>query len=377
MRWLPGVRFWLALSVGGVVGLVAYFWPASPHTVVRCDHICWHLAFSPDSTQLAVLDREAGLNQQGQILVWDVATGKLLHQFDYGIRLYPSKVRFAPDGRSLGLIDAGSVTKWDLKTDRRVAHYEHANWLHDPDQYYGREILFSAAGDWLAHDVSEGRVYDVETGRIVSDYGERWPDRNLSAHDGHVAVFVKGKVKTFDVLTGAEVGMFSPAMKPGIARRALTFSPDGTHRVYYDGWWIVSNGVTGWRRDSRNAFDGMVDGCFSGDNRYLAVSVVDSSLMAGLRARLFDTRRRTHVFNTVTGAEVCQPMPGGCLSCFAPDGKTLAVACTDNVIALWDWPPSSRWPRVIALAAPTMILSCGVGLWWSHRSRRGAGRLIR
>src|SRR5262249_12841277 len=153
-------------------------------------------------------------------------------------------------------VDAGAVTRWDLDAGRLVARYDHATWSHDPDHYHGREILFSPAGRWLAHDVYEGRVYDVETGRVVSNYAERWPDRNYAAHGGRVAAGVRGEVKTFDALTGGEVGTFPATVGPGrMSRTAFTFSPDGTHALYFTDRWVVVDAATARQLGLGNAFD--------------------------------------------------------------------------------------------------------------------------
>ena len=111
------------------------------------------------------------------------------------------------------------------------------------------------------------------------------------------------------------------------------------------------------------------DCCLSGDNRLLAVHLPQPTRfsLAKLQMILLYTLRWVRVFDTATGAEVCKPIREGCLCCFAPDGKTLAVADRYKGIALWDWPPPSRWPLMLALAAPTMMLSYGMGFWWSRR----------
>lgn len=377
MASLRYLRLLVALMLGVAVAIAVHHWPASPRAVMQYDQICWHMAFSRDSTKLAALDREAGLNTRGQIFVWDLATGNLLHRLDNGKTLYASKVVFAPDGQSLGVVDAGTVTKWDLNTGRKVAHYDHASWSHDPEQYYGREILFSPTGRWLAHDVYAGRIYDVETGQVVLDYAERWPDRNLSAQGGRVTALVGGEIKTFDVLTCAEIGTFPATGKRGpMARSAFTCSPDGTCGVYFTDQWVVHNAVTGGQCGWGSDLDNMVDCCLSADNRFLAVSLAKPrSTVDGLLMRLLGTRRCVHVFDTATGAQVRQPIRGGCLCCFAPDGKTLAIASTDKSIALWDWPPPPRWPLTLALAVPTMLLSYGLGRWWSRRVL-GGGRVL-
>src|SRR5436309_1543240 len=140
MKSLPGLRTWITLALGAAVAVVAYHWPPASRASLQAEYLCWHLAFSPDGTQLALLDREAGLDAVGQILVWDVTTGALRHLLPNGKKRYPSQVAFAPDGKALGVVDAGAVTQWDLTTGQLVAHHDHATWSHDPDRYPGREI---------------------------------------------------------------------------------------------------------------------------------------------------------------------------------------------------------------------------------------------
>jgi WD40 repeat protein len=371
------LRLWIALALGVAVGFAAYHWPASPRAAMQAEHICWDFVFSHDSTKLALLDREAGLNARGQVLVWDVATGDLLQRLDNGRSVFASKVVFAPDDQTLGIMGAGVVTKWDLDTGLMVGHHDHAAWSHDPDHHHGREILFSPEGRWLAHDAHEGRVYEVETGRIVKDYQARWPDRSRSAQGGSVAALVNGEIKTFDVLTGAEVGVFPTTIQRAtMAGSAFTFSADGSQGVFFDkDRWVVHNGAVGRRCALATNADPVLDCCWSADQRLLAVSLaLPSSGNIWDLLRMGPPRRRVQVFDTTTGAEVCRPIRNGMKSRFAPDGKTLAVTDGGNGIALWDWPPPSRWPPALALAAATIMLSYGIG-WW--RSRRRNARLAR
>jgi WD40 repeat protein len=369
-------RVWIALSLGLAAALVAYNWPSSPRATVACADGCLHFAFSGDSTKLALLDRASHWDPAGQILVVDVATGHVLRRVDLGQNVYPNKVAFAPDG-SVGILGAaGVVTKWDPNTGHMITTYDHAGWSHDPQRFTGREILFSATGRWLLHDVHDGRVHDVETGRIVHDYRERLPDRNLGVHGGCVAALVNDEVKTFDVRTGAEIGRFATA-KPRVqmARTGFTFSGDGTHGIYFGDTdqWVMHNALDG--RECRLGIraGAMVnDWCLSADNRYAAVSSAgaDSNTFAAWPQRLFRSRWSVRVFDTTTGEEAGQPIRDGFTSCFAPDGSTLAVAGKDNRLTLWDWPPPPRWPLMLTLAAATVMLSYGVGFWWSRRRRR-------
>jgi WD40 repeat protein len=375
---LTALRVCITLLPAAFVALAAYHWPASRRATLPYDRICWHLAFSGDGTKLAVLDRDAGLNASGQVLVWNASSGDLLQRFDYGSRVFPSRVVFAPDGQTLGLVDAGSMIRWDLGTGRKIAEHDHSKWSHDPNHYGGREILFSPAGRWLWHDVYEGRVYDVETGDVVRDYDERWPDRNREAHGGYVAALVDGKVKTFDVLSGAEVGTFPIAAKPGMmARTALTFGADGTHGVYFgnSGQWTVGNGVTGRQALLKiDAGANLHDCSLSSDHHFVAVSWSNppANALAALQAWMLDRPLRTNCYDTATGAEIGRPIRGGLMCRFAPDGRTLAVVEEGQRIALLDWPPPSRWARVIFPTAIAATLSLGIGALGTRRRTLGA-----
>jgi WD40 repeat protein len=368
-------RCMFALALGGIVAAVAYYWPAAPRLVLRHEHMCWDFAFSRDSRMLAVLDHPPGLDTAGQVLVWDVATGTQLHRLDFGIRTHASAVVFAPDGKSLGVLDAGRVMKWDLSTGRLIADYD-GDWSHDPD--HGRELLFGADGRWLLHGTHEGRIFDVATGAIVHDYGGRFPDRSRHAQGGCIAACVNGEVKTFDAITGAEVATFTTAGPRGpMARTSFTCSADGTHGVYFArNENVVHNASTGqecvWGRGDA----AYADAHLSPDNRFLAVAISNSrsGVLGEVPALVVGARWSLHVIDTTTGAEVCRPIPHGVMASFAPDGKTLAVSDRDRNVTLWDWPPLSRWPFVLALTLPTILLSYLIAGWrWRGGQRSGSG----
>jgi WD40 repeat protein len=376
MKSLRHPRVLIALSLGLAAALVAYHWPISPRASVACEHRGWHFAFSRDSTKLAVLDRGPGLNPVAQILVLEAATGRLLRRVDIGRDTYPNKVAFAPDDKTIGILDAGVITKWDPNTGRLIARHDRAEWSHDPDRYARREILFSATGGWLLHDVHAGRVYDVVTGAIVQDYHDRFPDRNLGVHGGCVAALVENEVKTFDVLTSAELGRFPMACPRGpMARTAFIFSAEGMHGVYFSDQWVVHNALDG--RECRlniSSGAGWHDVHFA-DNRYVAmsISVVDSNTFGAWSQLLFNSAWNVRVFDTNTGAEVGQPIRNGFRCCFASDGHTLAVGDAGESLTLWDWPPPARWPLMLVVAITIGLLSFGVSLGWSWR-RRPSGR---
>lgn len=372
MYWTMRLRCLIALSLGTALAVVAYHWPASPRSTVPCEQGCWHLAFSPDGATLAVLDREPGLNPHAQILLWDAATGTLRHRVDCSKTTYPRRVVFAPDGQTCGLLDVGLVTKWDVATARLLASYDHADWPHDPD-HHGCEILFSPEGRWLLHNVHVGRVYDVETGDVVHDYGKRLPDRNLGTHGGCFAARVNGEVWTFDALTGAAIASYpilTAAKTAPMSRTLYAFSRDGLHGAYFTdaNQWAVRNAATGaellWASDAEIfAGYGFV---FSPDNRYLAVAASEahSGMISAVRARLAGRSCHTRIIDTTTGNEVGSRMLSGGIgfqACFAPDSKTVALVDYNGQVALWDWPPASRWPLAVGFGVLGVGLPFAVG----------------
>jgi WD40 repeat protein len=350
MKALSRPRTWIALLLGIAAGLLTHCWRGSPRLVMHFDYTCWHLAFSPDGTRLAMLDRKPGVKVKAQVLVWDAATGALLNHIDLGTKYYSEKVVFAPDGESLAVVETCTVTKIDLEANRVSAQYDHQAWSPPPKDGNGGELLFSTHGRWLLHRIHKGRVYDVETDRVVLDYAERWPNRHLSAYGGHVAVLIGGEVKTFDVMTGKEIGRFAPHLNQPFARNALSFSADGTHGVYWvaSGEFVIHNGITGTQCALPMDWDMMAaEDCWSTDNRYYVGTFCTAPhgpvdwLLRWLRG----TNWSTAVFDTSAGLEVVPRFTNCEKCCFSPDIKTLAVAQRGGRLALWDWPPPSRWPH--------------------------------
>jgi hypothetical protein len=373
------VRCIIGLSLSVAMAVVACFWPTSARLTIDCEHGCWHVAFSRDGTTVAVLDREPGVNPRANILLWDTAAGTLLHRIDVDRCAYPHRLFFAPDG-TLGLLDAGVVTKWDTATARRLATYDHAEWPHDPDHYPGSEILFAPEGRWLLHNVHVGRVYDIETGDVVHDYAERWPDRSLYAHGGCVVARTDGEVRTFDAVTGGAIASFPTASRRWpLARTSCAFSGDGTHGIYFteSGRWVVHDAQAGTECTWAEEGYGPSDLALSPDRRYLAVASAEGhgGVTSIIGAHFAGTRWHIAVIDTTTGRDVGRHIPAGFISCFAPDGKTLAVADRAKRITLWDWPPPSRWPLAVGLGVLGMTLPLGIaallGRAWS-RCRRQA-----
>jgi len=75
------------------------------------------IAFSPDSKLLATGDR------QGVAQVWEVSSGRSLHQFP-GHPGYLEGLAFSPDGRTLAVGGWGSIRLWELASGKERARFE-------------------------------------------------------------------------------------------------------------------------------------------------------------------------------------------------------------------------------------------------------------
>src|SRR5262249_21738984 len=73
------------------------------------------LAFSHDGKHLVSLGRTY---VRGEVLIWEVATGKLIAQ--HLVFNAPQQVAFSPDGTRLAMTDADAVQAWDVPPDRLI-----------------------------------------------------------------------------------------------------------------------------------------------------------------------------------------------------------------------------------------------------------------
>ena len=148
-----------------------------------------------------------------------------------------------------------------------------------------------------------------------------------------------------DAVTGAEIGTFPMAPRGPMAPTMFMSSADGTRGIYFGdrSRWVIHDAVTGeecaWGRDTDEPLN--FGFYLSPDHRFLAVSTFEpiTGAFSALHAQLAGGQGWLHVYDTATGAEVCIPIAHGLPACFAPDGKTLAVADRQSQrVGLWDWP---------------------------------------
>jgi WD40 repeat protein len=126
------------------------------------------LAFGPGGQLLALFDTS------GQILLWDVETGKKIHTLPLSSSARAVPLVFSPDGSMLAASDGKAIYLFDTRTGQKV--WQAPTYWHHPSALVfssdGQRLASAGGGDGL--EVGGGvKLWDVATGRELLTLGSR------------------------------------------------------------------------------------------------------------------------------------------------------------------------------------------------------------
>jgi WD40 repeat protein len=309
------------------------------------------IALSPDGKLLATVGIEVEDNvARSHLRIWDLAAGKELHALKMP-RSRADAVLFSPDSRRLAWAGgrAGQVLIYDVASGKELTKLEPGRNLDS-----GTSMVFTPDGNALAVKCSDQviRLLDLESGEELRRFGEplveaRLPFRiflsggGVQSHqlalspDGTVLAAVGGSqaIRLWDLESGKELNVIAGHRS---AVSTVAVSPDGKTVTTHGS----DNTIRQW-----DAVTGRELRCFPLPDASATVLFSPS----GARAAVFGSDNAIRLFDTATGKELHKlPLPeaqgplvrftSASLNgmAFSPDGMRLAARDEAHTIHIWD-----------------------------------------
>jgi WD40 repeat protein len=296
------------------------------------------LAYSPDSKILAVSGYVSGYYSRqgwiGALHLWNAVTGEFRGRLslDGGSA---GRLAISPDSKWIAVATSNGVRVWDLAAKTELAANDEAH-----DGHLGRIAAATGGLVATASDDHTVRVWDNSTGRQRLKLTHRYWVRALAVSpDGTklVSSSLDDTVRLWDLRTGRELYRLAGHGRLG-GRRAVGFTPDGKRFLswgddYYLRVWDVANGKAVLEhRVGPPGFDGPEEDKDIRGEKLLQIS--DAVFSADGRAFALGVGRDVFFFDVESGKKTRTVSAETTLDRFAlcPDGKLLLANCRGKPI---------------------------------------------
>ena len=276
-------------------------------------------AFSPDGNTLASVDYD------GQIVLWDVASGKERITFSSQLTSPVTGVVFSPDGNTLAGMSGSSIRVWNIASSEPR--------LILPEGGLVTDLAFSPDSKIIAAMGQDDRITLLNSQTGLSTQIQTGHQKGIGAlvFSPDSSTLVTGgqdsQIKLWDIETGLE--QESLTGKAGVAVNDLIFSPDGKTLAAVgqdDAQITLWNSQSGTATQIQTDHQGGVNAiAFSPDSKFLATG--------GQDARIKLWNRATGQVQASLAGEVGTPVTD---LVFSPNGKTLASVGESETVFLWD-----------------------------------------
>jgi WD40 repeat protein len=279
--------------------------------------------FSPSGRQIATACFD------GMLRIWDVASGKLVAQFDRGVRDDFVRISFcyAPDGATLASAARDRIVLLDCATWQVKKTLE----LTDAERVWINSVSFAYSPDGRSLAVgfpNAVRIWNTATGESAITLPTESNQRiTFSPDSGTLTVKIRGgEIDAWDLATATKVTFTDPdnrapwaveRFSPTAGDRLLSASATGT----LDLWDIPSRTVIWSERAHRSRIYGLA---FSHDGSRFATGGFDQLI------HVWDTATRQKVMSLQGHLNEIWSLE------FSPDDRYLLTSSKDGTVKLWD-----------------------------------------